>query len=174
MRTRSQRGYVTFPRSHGNRTRSSSQLLPGRGSLRHPQEGGGSATCRRSGLFPSSSSRVSSQFCSDWEQAHRKRASVPRLPRCVPSPVPGQAPHLAFGTFKGLPSSLSTARCKAFSSCRISSSTWGDSRACGRAARVWGGQVGEVRVGAEGRRRTGVSEQSRTSPAKVAGGHQPS
>lgn len=39
MRTWSQRGYVTFPRSHGNRTRSGSQLRPGRGSLHRPQRG---------------------------------------------------------------------------------------------------------------------------------------
>lgn len=176
MRTWSQRGYVTFPRSHGNRTRSGSQLRPGRGSLHRPQRGveGGSATCRGSGLFPSSSSQLSSQVCSVWEQAHRKLSSVPCLPRCVPSPVPVQAPHPAFGGFKGLPSSLSTARCKAFSSCRISSSTWGDSRACGRAARGRGGQAGGARAGAEGKRRIRASEQSRSSPAKVAGGHPPS
>ena len=107
---------MTFPRSHSNRTRTRSQIYPGPGLTPPPL-----LKCRvcylsgvRSFSFFLFSGFLPIFF---WLKANTEAIVFCSLPPWrVPFLVPALAPHLAFGGFKVLPSSLSTASRRFFSS----------------------------------------------------------
>lgn len=107
---------MTFPRSHSNRTRTGSQICPGPGLAPPPLVK--RRVCYLSGVR-SFSFFLFSGFMPTffWLKANTQAVVFCSLPPWrVPFLVPALAPHLAFGDLEDLPSSLTAASRRLFSS----------------------------------------------------------